>query len=81
MRVFERIAAGDIAGARKYLSRIVGRDTEDLDFEHIERAVVETAAENTSDGVIAPLIYMAVGGTPLRILYKAVKTTDRKSVV
>lgn len=76
MRVFGRIAAGDIAGARKYLSRIVGRDTEDLDFEHIERAVVETAAENTSDGVIAPLIYMAVGGAPLGMLYKAVNTMD-----
>ncbi|HIV80429.1 MAG TPA: adenosylcobinamide-phosphate synthase CbiB [Candidatus Avanaerovorax faecigallinarum] len=76
MRVYRYVEAGDIENSRKYLSWIVGRDTEDLSFEKIDKAVVETVAENTSDGVVAPLIFMAVGGAPLAFLYKGVNTLD-----
>ena len=62
--------------ARRRLSRIVGRDTENLTEEGIIRAAVETVAENTSDGVTAPMLYMAVGGPVLCFLYKAVNTMD-----
>jgi adenosylcobinamide-phosphate synthase len=67
---------GDIVRARKELSMIVGRDTEDLDEKEITRAVVETVAENASDGVVAPLFYMALGGPALAMAYKAVNTLD-----
>lgn len=76
MRVYRYVEAGDIENSRKYLSWIVGRDTEELSFEKIDKAVVETVAENTSDGVVAPLIFMAVGGAPLAFLYKGVNTLD-----
>ena len=66
----------DIEGARKQLSYIVGRDTKNLDKEAILKAVVETVAENMSDGVIAPLFYVGIGGAPLAFLYKAVNTMD-----
>ena len=67
---------GDILRARKELSMIVGRDTENLDEKEITRAVVETVAENASDGVVAPLFYMALGGPALAMAYKAVNTLD-----
>lgn len=67
--------AGIIA-ARKQLSRIVGRDTEQLDEAGITRACVETVAENSSDGVSAPLFYMLIGGAPLALTYKAINTMD-----
>ncbi len=67
---------GDILRARKELSMIVGRDTENLDEKEIVRAVVETVAENASDGVVAPLFYMALGGPALAMAYKAVNTLD-----
>jgi adenosylcobinamide-phosphate synthase len=67
---------GDILRARKELSMIVGRDTENLDEKEITRAVVETVAENASDGVAAPLFYMALGGPALAMAYKAVNTLD-----
>ena len=67
---------GDLAAARADLSMIVGRDTAELDEHAVIRAAVETVAENTSDGVIAPLLYLAVGGPVLGILYKAVNTMD-----
>jgi len=67
---------GDIAKSRKLLSFIVGRDTENLDERGIAKAVVETVAENTSDGVIAPLFYMVLGGAPLAMAYKAINTLD-----
>ncbi len=76
MRVYRYVEAGDIENSRKYLSWIVGRDTKELNFEKIDKAVVETVAENTSDGVVAPLIFMAVGGAPLAFLYKGVNTLD-----
>lgn len=62
--------------ARKKLSMIVGRDTQNLSEEEIYRAVVETVSENTSDGIIAPLFYLAIGGAPLALAYKAVNTLD-----
>lgn len=76
MRVYRHIKAEDIEGSRKYLSWIVGRDTGHLDFRQITKAVVETIAENTSDGVIAPMIFMLIGGAPLGFLYKGVNTLD-----
>lgn len=75
-RVYRPLVRGDLPGARKYLSWIVGRDTERLDEAHITRAVIETIAENTSDGVVAPLFYLAIGGAPLGFLYKAINTLD-----
>jgi adenosylcobinamide-phosphate synthase len=70
------LEAGDIEGARTFLSRIVGRDTGHLDEPEIWRALVETVAENTSDGVIAPLFYLMLGGPALGLAYKAVNTLD-----
>lgn len=74
--VLRRLDAGDIVGARSELSLIVGRDTQYLDEQEITRAVVETVAENASDGVIAPLFYLAMGGPALSLAYKAVNTLD-----
>jgi adenosylcobinamide-phosphate synthase len=74
--VLSRLDAGDIAGARKELSMIVGRDTENLDEQEIARAVIETVAENASDGVVAPLFYLVIGGPALAMAYKAVNTLD-----
>ncbi|QNU67084.1 cobalamin biosynthesis protein CobD [Ruminiclostridium herbifermentans] len=76
MRVYYQLKNNDITNARKYLSWIVGRDTESLTEEGITKAAVETIAENTSDGVIAPLIFLVLGGAPLGFLYKAVNTLD-----
>ncbi|MDD5945558.1 MAG: adenosylcobinamide-phosphate synthase CbiB [Clostridia bacterium] len=76
MNVYERLKANDLTGARKAVSMIVGRDTERLDCEGVAKAAIETVAENTSDGVIAPLIYMFIGGAPLGALYKAINTMD-----
>jgi len=74
--VLRHLDAGEIEQARTGLSMIVGRDTADLDEQEIARAVVETVAENTSDGVIAPLFYLAIGGPALALAYKAVNTLD-----
>ena len=76
MKVYEAVQAGDIHAARKSVSMIVGRDTENLDFPAVIRAAVETVAENTSDGIIAPLFYLAIGGAPAGFFYKAVNTMD-----
>lgn len=65
-----------VAEARRRLSRIVGRDTADLTSEGVMRGAVETVAENSSDGIVAPLFYLAVGGPALMIAYKAVNTLD-----
>ncbi|MBI5874590.1 MAG: cobalamin biosynthesis protein CobD, partial [Deltaproteobacteria bacterium] len=62
--------------ARNRLANIVGRDTRNLSEEEIYRAVVETVAENTSDGIVAPLFYLAIGGPALALAYKAVNTLD-----
>ncbi len=75
-KVANRLSAKDLQGARKELSYLVGRDTHNLDEKEVVRALVETVAENTSDGVIAPLFYLAIGGPPLAMAYKAVNTLD-----
>jgi adenosylcobinamide-phosphate synthase len=76
MKIYRRLDQGDLEGARKQTSMIVGRDTAELDESGITRAVVETVAENSSDGVLAPLLYMAIGGAPLAMAYKAINTLD-----
>ncbi|MBI5885765.1 MAG: cobalamin biosynthesis protein CobD [Deltaproteobacteria bacterium] len=68
--------AGDIIEARRRLGRIVGRDTHNLEWPGICKAVVETVSENTSDGIVAPLFFLALGGPPLMLAYKAVNTLD-----
>jgi adenosylcobinamide-phosphate synthase len=75
-RVAAALLAGDLHQARRYLSFIVGRDTEHLDESEIWRAVVETVAENTSDGIIAPLFWLTIGGPVCAMSYKAVSTLD-----
>ncbi|WMJ89523.1 adenosylcobinamide-phosphate synthase CbiB [Anaerocolumna sp. MB42-C2] len=76
MRVYHSLVKGDLKEARYNVSMIVGRDTADLDEAGVTRAAVETVAENTSDGVIAPMIYLAIGGPVLGFFYKAVNTMD-----
>ena len=76
MKVHDALAAGNLAAARTAVSMIVGRDVERLDEAGVTRAAVETVAENASDGVVAPLLFMAVGGAPLGVFYKAVNTMD-----
>lgn len=76
MKVYERLGNGTLAEARRAVSMIVGRDTACLDEAGVIRAAVETVAENTSDGVIAPMLYLAVGGPVLGFVYKAVSTMD-----
>ena len=76
MRVHEKLVDHDIVGARKAVSMVVGRDTQALDEAAVTRAAVETVAGNASDGVIAPLLFMAAGGAPLGVAYKAVNTMD-----
>lgn len=76
LAIYRALEAGDMAKARTRLSFIVGRDTLNLDEEEIVRATVETVAENASDGVGAPLFYLALGGVPLALSYKAVNTLD-----
>ena len=76
MKVCERLQAGDLPGARYAVSMIVGRDTDRLTEAGVAKAAVETVAENASDGVIAPLIFLAIGGAPLGIFYKACNTMD-----
>ena len=74
--VYRELVKGDLPAARKAVSRIVGRDTQALTSEGVTKAAVETVAENASDGVIAPLFYMMLGGAPLALTYKAVNTMD-----
>lgn len=76
MKVYWALKKGDVEGARTAVSRIVGRDTKRLDEQGIIRAAVETVAENTSDGVIAPLLYLLAFGIPGGFFYKAVNTMD-----
>lgn len=75
-RVAAALLAGDLPSARRYLSYIVGRDTDHLEEPEIWRGVLETVAENTSDGVIAPLFWLTIGGPVAAIAYKAVSTLD-----
>ena len=74
--VYKELVKPDLPAARKAVSRIVGRDTQNLTLEGVTKAAVETVAENASDGVIAPLFYMLLGGAPLALTYKAINTMD-----
>ena len=76
MRVYRALKDGTPEDARAAVSRIVGRDTRTLDWGGVTRAAVETVAENFSDGIAAPLLYMLLGGAPLALCYKAVNTMD-----
>lgn len=76
MKVYDRLQNGTLEEARAAVSMIVGRDTAVLDEAGVTKAAVETVAENTSDGVIAPMLYSAVGGPVFGFLYKAVNTMD-----
>ncbi|MEC1521181.1 adenosylcobinamide-phosphate synthase CbiB [Neobacillus niacini] len=74
--VYGPLEAGDLPGARIKLSYIVGRDTETLNEGEIARGAIETVAENTSDGVTAPLFWALIGGAPLAMVYRATNTCD-----
>lgn len=76
LTVVRHLEAGDLVSARQALSGIVGRDTAELGEAEILRAAIETVAENTSDGVIAPMFYLCLGGPVLGMLYKAASTLD-----
>ena len=76
MNVYRELTKPDLPAARIAVSRIVGRDTEALTAKGVTKAAVETVAENASDGVIAPLFYMLLGGAPLALTYKAINTMD-----
>jgi len=76
MKVYRALLEGDPAKYRYAVSTIVGRDTAQLSDRAVARAAVETVAENTSDGIIAPMLFLAIGGAPLGFFYKAVNTMD-----
>lgn len=76
MKVYRALLEGDPAKYRYAVSMIVGRDTAQLSDRAVARAAVETVAENTSDGIIAPMLFLAIGGAPLGFFYKAVNTMD-----
>lgn len=76
MKVYDRLQNGTIEEARYAVSMIVGRDTQSLTDIGVTKAAVETIAESTSDGIIAPMFYMALGGVPLMFLYKGINTMD-----
>ena len=76
MKVYDALKTGDVGAGRQAVSMIVGRDTDRLDAEGVTKAAVETVAENTSDGIIAPMLFMLMGGAALGFFYKAVNTMD-----
>jgi len=76
MRVYDRLTKGTLPEARTAVSMIVGRDTSELTEEGVTKAAVETVAENTADGIIAPLIFMMIGGAAGGFLYKSINTMD-----
>ncbi|EKY4025724.1 TPA: cobalamin biosynthesis protein [Listeria innocua] len=75
-KIQRTLADGDLEAARVQVGMIVGRDTDKLTAEQISKATIETVAENTADGVIAPLFYLFIGGPVLALMYKAVNTLD-----
>ncbi|MBS9366497.1 cobalamin biosynthesis protein [Listeria welshimeri] len=75
-KIQRTLSSGDLVAARVQVGMIVGRDTEKLTAEQISKATIETVAENTADGVIAPLFYLFIGGPVLALMYKAVNTLD-----
>ena len=76
MKVYDRLVNGTLEEARYAVSMIVGRDTNSLTADGVTKAAVETVAENASDGIIAPMLYMAIGGAPFMFLYKGINTMD-----
>lgn len=76
IKVINNLKEGHLYNARRSLSMIVGRDTENLSEEGVLRATLETLSENLSDGVVAPLFYLAIGGLPFAMTYKAINTMD-----
>ncbi len=72
----DALEAGDLEAARRWLPRLVGRDVRRLDAAGMARAVIESVAENTSDGIVAPALYAAVGGARGTLAYRAVNTLD-----
>jgi len=76
MKVQRELEKGDIPSSRAQIAMLVGRDTENLNEKQITKAAVETVAENTSDGVVAPLFWVMIGGPIAGMLYKAVNTMD-----
>ena len=76
LTVYRPLRAGDLPAARLAVAEIVGRDTMTLDEGGVTRAAVESVAESTADGVVAPLFFLAIGGAPLGLLYKALNTMD-----
>ena len=76
LAVYHSLVAGDLVQARNKVALLVGRDTENLDKEEVARATVESVAENTVDGVTAPLFFAFIAGAPGAILYKAINTLD-----
>ncbi len=75
-KVYDKLREKDLCGARKAVSMIVGRDTQNLDETGVTKAAVETVAENASDGVIAPMLFMALGGAAFGFFYKSINTMD-----
>lgn len=76
MKVYDALTGNTIEDARKAVSMIVGRDTQNLDQKGVAKAAIETVAENFSDGVIAPMFYMFIGGPVLMYIYKGINTMD-----
>ena len=74
--IYARLVMDDLAGARQRVGWIVGRETQNLDAGEVTRATIETIAENTNDGIIAPLFFFAIGGAPLAVFYRAANTMD-----
>lgn len=70
------LSDNDLLSARRQVARIVGRDTHDLEESEVARAAIETLAESASDGIIAPMLYLAIGGVPAALAYKAINTLD-----
>lgn len=75
-KVYRELKKGNLTGARNAVSMIVGRDTENLSETEVTKAAVETVAENTSDGIIAPLLFLALGGPAFGFFYKSINTMD-----
>jgi adenosylcobinamide-phosphate synthase len=75
-KITSLLEEGDLTGARQRVGFLVSRDTGHLDEQGIGRALIETVSENTSDGIVAPLFYLAIGGPPLAVAYKALNTLD-----
>lgn len=75
-KIMKSLKQGNLKKARYQVGMIVGRDTENLSAEEVTKATIETVAENTSDGVVAPLLFLVIGGPVLGLMYKAINTLD-----